>query len=99
MTANSDECRAILFNPITKDKYLIHHIIKTVPVENEVSCELICYEDPDCVSYNYGPVLSEIPLCDMNNSTHLQVTNVNFITRNGYSYRGIEVNLKTWLTG
>ncbi|XP_066028564.1 uncharacterized protein [Pocillopora verrucosa] len=88
--ANSDECRAILFNPVTKDKYLIHHIIKTVPVESEVSCELICYEDPDCVSYNYGPVLSEIPLCDMNNSTHLQVPNVNFITRNGYSYRGIE---------
>ncbi|XP_066027770.1 uncharacterized protein [Pocillopora verrucosa] len=90
VTANSDECRAILFKPVTKDKYLLNHIIKTVPVESEVGCELICYGDPDCVSYNYGPVLSEIPLCDLNNSTHLQVTSVNFITRNGFSYRGIE---------
>ena len=95
MTASSDECRAILFNPVIKDKYLLNHIIKSVPVESEVRCELICYGDPNCVSYNYGPVLSEIPLCDLNNSTHLQVTNVNFITRNGYSYRGIEVSLTT----
>ena len=95
MTANSDECRAILFKPVTKDKYLLNHIIKTVPVESEEGCELICYGDPDCVSYNYGPVLSEIPLCDLNNSTHLQVPSVNFITRNGFSYRGIEVSLTT----
>ena len=98
MTANSDECRAILFNSVTKDKYLLNHIIKTVPVKSEESCELICYEDPDCVSYNYGPILSEIPLCELSNSTHLQVTSVNFVSRNGYSYRGIKVSLKTLKT-
>ena len=96
VTANSDECRAILFNPVIKDKYLLNHIIKSVPVESELGCEIICYENPDCVSYNYGPVLSEIPSCDLNNSTHLQVTSVNFITKNGFSYRGIEVSLTTW---
>ena len=95
MAANSDECRTILFKPVIKDKYLLHHIIKSVPAESEVGCELICYEDLDCVSYNYGPLLTEIPICDLNNSTHLQVTSVNFISRNGYSYRGIEVSLTT----
>ena len=95
VTANSDECRAILFKPVIKDKYLLNHIIKSVPVESELGCELICYENPDCVSYNYEPVLSEIPSCDLNNSTHLQVTSVNFITKNGFSYRGIEVSLTT----
>ena len=98
MTANSDECRAILFNSVTKDKYLLNHIIKTVPVRSEESCELICYEDPDCVSYNYGPILSEIPLCELSNSTHLQVTSTNFVSRNGYSYRGIKVSLKALKT-
>ncbi|XP_022790898.1 uncharacterized protein LOC111330326 isoform X1 [Stylophora pistillata] len=88
--ANSDECRDIRFNPDNKDKYLRNHIIKAVPVENKMICELICYRDPDCVSYNYGPVLSENPLCELNNSTHLQALSENFINRNGYSYRGIE---------
>ncbi|PFX14335.1 hypothetical protein AWC38_SpisGene21514 [Stylophora pistillata] len=88
--ANSNECRDILFNPDSKDKYLRNHIIKTVPVKSKISCELICYNDPNCVSYNYGPVLSETPLCEVNNSTHLQASSGNFINRNGYSYRGIE---------
>ena len=58
-------------------------------------CELRCYQEADCVSYNFGPTQSDAPSCDLNNSTHLQVSSSDFVTKDGYIYRYILVRNKT----
>lgn len=96
-TVHSDDhdCRKIQFNPQTVDKVLIHHVIRSVLLPNQDICEISCYKEPNCVSYNYGPMQSEKPWCDMNNRTHLQVSAEDFITKEGYTYRDVLVRVRT----
>ena len=58
-------------------------------------CEISCYKEPDCVSYNYGPKKREKPWCDLNNGTHLQVSAEDFVTKEGYTYRDVLVRVRT----
>lgn len=75
-----------------KGRSLDNHIIRSVPVINEDICQSFCYLDPGCVSYNYGPTEGiGTPLCELNDRTHLDVTDNDFIWKYGYSYRYIRV--------
>ncbi|KAL9970515.1 hypothetical protein ACROYT_G022902 [Oculina patagonica] len=84
--ALSHGCRIIEFEPRTKDKVLNNHLIRSLGVPNDDLCELHCYQEPNCVSYNYGPVQSDEPSCALNNRTHLQVSSSDFVTKQGYNY-------------
>ncbi|KAL9964973.1 hypothetical protein ACROYT_G028691 [Oculina patagonica] len=84
----SDNCRTIQFRPQTKDKALENHVITSMQVRNQNVCELRCYQEPNCVSYNYGPTASsETASCDLNNRTHLQVSSSDFVSKDDYIYR------------
>ncbi|XP_078374907.1 uncharacterized protein LOC144658357 [Oculina patagonica] len=87
--ALSDDCRTIHFQPETKDKFLNNHVIRSMKVQSQITCELRCYHEPNCVSYNYGPVDSDMPSCDLNNRTHLRVSSSKFVTKQGYTYRHV----------
>ena len=63
---------------------------------NQDICEISCYKEPKCVSYNYGPKQSEKPWCDLNNRTHLQVSPDDFVTKDGYTYRDVLVRERTF---
>ena len=89
---NSDDCRSIQFEPQTQDETLENHVIKNMKVQSQQVCELRCYREPNCVSYNYGPTAdSETASCDLNNLTHLQASSSDFVSKEDYIYRHVLV--------
>lgn len=91
----SADCRTVQFQPQMKDKCLENHVIRSMKVQSQSKCELRCYQEADCVSYNYGPTHSDTPSCDLNNGTHLQVSSSDFVTKDHYIYRHIVVRNET----
>ena len=51
----TDVCRQVHFLQRIADKALIGHVIKTIPVEADDHCEIACFRDLMCLSYNIGP--------------------------------------------
>lgn len=78
-----------------KDKCLENHVIRSMKVQSQSKCELRCYQEADCVSYNYGSTHSDTLSCDLNNGTHLQVSSSDFVTKDHYIYRYIVVRNET----
>lgn len=83
------DCRNIQFEHHTVDKILVNNTIRTVTVNNNDICEIFCYKEPNCVSYNCGPEDSELKQCDLNNRSHRQASNTDFIMKEGYIYRSV----------
>ena len=94
------DCRNIQFEHHTVDKILVNNTIRTVTVNNNDICEIFCYKEPNCVSYNCGPEDSELKQCDLNNRSHRQASNTDFIMKEGYIYRSVLVSGKSnlWKT-
>ena len=86
------DCRNIQFEHHTVDKILVNNTIRTVTVNNNDICEIFCYKEPNCVSYNCGPEDSELKQCDLNNRSHRQASNTDFIMKEGYIYRSVLVS-------
>ena len=75
------------------DKRLIDHTIKITNVVNSDLCELMCYQEPNCVSFNFkkNPENGEVKhRCELNNSTHLE-DDSKFKDDPSYFYRGAKV--------
>ena len=70
---------------------LNNHVIKHKQVAKQGVCEIQCFQEPDCVSYNYGAQIDGSFLCELNNRTHLQVPD-ELQRRNGFIYRPITVS-------
>ena len=67
-----------------ENKVLRNHVIKRSQDVGIDGCELQCYLEPNCVSYNYGP-----SLCELNDITHLQAPSNDMETRDGCIYRAV----------
>ena len=67
-----------------ENKALRNHVIKSLQEIDVDNCELQCYLEPNCVSYNHGP-----SLCELNNMTHLQAPLDDMEARHGSTYRAI----------
>ncbi|CAH3035589.1 unnamed protein product, partial [Pocillopora meandrina] len=48
-------CRIIQFKEQKQNVALANHVIRSEQVFDRDICELKCYQEPNCVSYNYGP--------------------------------------------
>ncbi|XP_068695515.1 uncharacterized protein [Montipora foliosa] len=72
-------------------KRLIKHIISTVQVGNMDICELCCYQEHDCVSFNLEINASPEGTfsCELNNATHLEQDG-DFEDAKDFVYRGGE---------
>ncbi|CAH3134862.1 unnamed protein product [Pocillopora meandrina] len=86
---NDDDCRVIEFKAGTKNKILTKHVIRSEQAKDKDICELKCYFEPNCVSYNYGPLGDGTFTCELSNRTHLQVSPSYFEYRNDFLYRAI----------
>ncbi|XP_022778113.1 protein kinase C-binding protein NELL2-like, partial [Stylophora pistillata] len=82
------DCRVIEFKEGTKNKILKNHVIRTDQVQDKDICELRCYLEPNCVSYNYGPREGGTFTCELNNMTHSQVFD-SFEDKSGFLYTEI----------
>ena len=90
---NSDNCRVLAFPSyfLIADKCLEGHTILIVQhVPDMGLCELLCYNQPNCVSVNYE--IQRERRCELNNSTH-RAHDADFKEREGYLYHGATVSL------
>lgn len=74
----------------TPGKALDGHVIKTLQVKKQEQCELRCFHESECVSYNMGPSLVNGYTCELSNSDHVRHPDA-LVPRPGYIYRGTEV--------
>ena len=94
--ALSDDCRTIEFLPETHGMFLENHMIRSMTVERITACEAECFQEPNCVSFNYGPINSHKPKCNLNNRTHLQASVGDFVAKDNYIYRYIAVSSQNY---
>ena len=71
---------------------LNNHIIRRVLVMNEDLCQLNCYLEPNCVSYNYGPSGYGAFVCELSECSHQGVYSSDLTTRAGFTYNTITVS-------
>ena len=73
-----------------EDKALKNHVIKSYQgVLDHEMCELNCYLEPNCVSYNFGQLNDGNFLCEVSNSSHLQVPSNDLEERDQFVYSQI----------
>ena len=72
---------------------LIKHVIKSEQVVDKDVCEMKCYLEPNCVSYNYGPLGNGNFLCELSDKTHLQVPSDDLEAKDDYIYKPIIVSI------
>jgi len=75
-----------------KDIVLNSHVIKSSRVLSEENCEINCYLEANCVSYNYGPAEDDLHLCELSDKNHLQVSSDDLEGRQGFIYRPVTVS-------
>ena len=96
---SSGHCRNLRFtsDPI-HGKRLENHLIRTIDVINEDICQLKCYQEPNCVSYNFKKIADTggKHKCDLNNATyeHHNKHSGDLAKNESYVYRGAEVNIQ-----
>ena len=77
------------------NKRLTKHRIKDIRVLDRDLCELHCYQENNCVSFNFKkyPERGEVThMCELNNSTHLDHDG-EFRDDAFYLYKGAKVNV------
>ena len=89
-------CRELTFPSFLSftDKRLLNHTIKTVQVGGLDDCELLCYQEHNCVSINFENSASGKGKynCELNNSTHGEHVGDLVEAKNCF-YRGTEVRV------
>ena len=69
----SEECRQLEFNSehTFDGQRLKGHVIRTDNVTDNGTCEIACFMEPNCVSYNFKntPIENGKYNCELNNST------------------------------
>ena len=68
---------------------LINHVIRTMKVLDQDSCELQCYKQHSCVSINFE--VTGTHNCDLNNATHKE-HGMDLVKTEGYLYHGTIVS-------
>ena len=87
----TDVCRQVHFLQRIADKALTGHVIKTIPVETNDHCEIACFRDFMCLSYNIGPKQAGGHQCELSKSDHIRDP-ADLVPMAGYIYRPTEVH-------
>ena len=86
----SDECRQIEFgDALSNSRLRSDHVIRVYHVQNEPSCRVKCFLEPDCVAYNYGKNNEGNLQCELCNKSHLQVPSNNVMVTPGFIFRPV----------
>ena len=91
----SGHCRNLRFTSAPIHGYrLTNHVIRTISVINEDFCQMQCYLEPNCVSYNFQK--NGENKCDLNNATykHDNEHAGDLENNENYVYREAEVSMK-----
>ncbi|XP_078382576.1 uncharacterized protein LOC144665245 isoform X2 [Oculina patagonica] len=82
-----DQCRELEFpgSYFFHGERLINHVIRTIKVLDQDSCEFQCYLEHNCVSINFE--FTGTHICDLNNSTHKEHEK-DLVKAESYVYHG-----------
>lgn len=76
-----------------KDSYLQNHVIKSTVVDGNDQCELSCYLEKFCYSYNIGAQTSGAKfMCELSDSDHYQHPG-DLGSKKGFSYHPAMVSM------
>ncbi|KAJ7360215.1 hypothetical protein OS493_016842 [Desmophyllum pertusum] len=93
--AMQERCRALDFVGAFKDKSLNKSIIKNVTIHDEEICQLTCFLEDTCKSYNLGPPVPQPTgegvvvikrVCELSSSHHVSHPDY-LVSRPGFIYR------------
>ena len=86
-----DSCRKLEMkvDHIFEGKRLKDHVIRSRDAIDADDCELLCFWEPDCVSFNFKKSMSQ---CELNNSTFEEQQN-KLETHYDYIYREAEASV------
>ena len=56
-------------NPSIKDYSLTGHVFKTMVIQDSSACDVNCFVEDDCASFNVKPLQSGDHLCELSNSS------------------------------
>ena len=89
-----DDCRKIEFKDQMHHKALINHVIRIYHRVDIDVCELNCFLEPNCRSYNYGESGDGLFVCELSDVHHSEGSDGELVARIGFKYVAInEVNL------
>ena len=91
-------CNAAPAFPPLDEKSLLGHVMKTYETVDALVCQLRCLRAKFCVSFNLGPLTNSKRSCEISDSDHISSPKA-FVTRQGYKYYWIEVNIKSSYLG
>ncbi|KAL9973361.1 hypothetical protein ACROYT_G019811 [Oculina patagonica] len=89
LTDLKDVCRELHYLHPVVDKALLGHVIKTLTVNNGDQCEIRCYGELECLSYNLGPYQVDGHACELSKSDHIRHPD-DLVPMPGFIYRGTE---------
>jgi len=86
------DCRILRFKPAVEGFFLQGHVLKSFTVQTEIACEIKCFVEHGCVSYNFEPSDEDgIYICELSQSDHKMHPRA-LARRNGSTYRATEVD-------
>ena len=96
-----DACRVLKFAAPEADRYLEHHVIQSILVDDNDFCQMKCYVEPTCLSYNLGTMASvDKFVCELSDSDHNEHPE-NLVYKKGFSYHPTVVStikiLNNWI--
>ncbi|XP_078374940.1 uncharacterized protein LOC144658395 [Oculina patagonica] len=83
--AQQDACRVLKFTEPIEESSLTGHVFKTLTLEIKENCELKCYLENDCFSYNLGPLVDGKYVCELSDSDDGQHPQ-DLVPRHGFLY-------------
>ena len=84
-------CRAVRFQERIENKVLTNYVFKSYRGINEEMCEVNCFLQLGCVSYNHGTMDDGLFLCELNDREHMEVPSSELVTKDGFIYRAISI--------
>lgn len=87
----SEVCRTLKFTLPIDGQALENHVIKNISLESQDVCQMACYLDNACLSYNFGRLQNESYVCQLSDSDDYQHPN-DLQQREGFVYGGTVVH-------
>ena len=72
MTCSTENCngRILEISDSKEGRRLVGHVFKRIDITSPDVCEVNCFVEPDCVSFNVGPLQDGKHRCELSDSDH-----------------------------
>lgn len=91
---SAQECRQLEYSQPVPDRALINHVLIKINTTREDICDIRCFTEPNCLSFNVGPLEdSDQYLCEISDSNGA-LSPGNLVPRKGFTYQGTKVFLE-----